>query len=300
MPRLRTTILLGSLFASLISQSANAGLVMRDRNTNCHIVGMILNLKDSKVQTVLCENDQLNVQSRVLVSCRYKSMTEWLSVGTHEINRFCPSGVEPRRECFSNKQGCFRSRTKLYLVGQTFAFKDVSPHLKWSPIDNADRYSLLIQSSDGKEVYREWVTSSEYQFPYALRPGELYEIDIGLTGGKVSDKFAIHILSQEHIAEMNSMIEIINLGNWTEIEKVLYRDGVYTRFGLVLEAIENLEQSPELKESRELQARLGNVYIAAGYLEKARKIFEMLDQVTFGRDNDFQSQLPTSTKLPQE
>lgn len=296
MNRYFKTILLVSLILNYFSSSATAR-VERSSN-NCYQVGVILKSDDPNLTGVLCKDDRLVVKDKVLITCKFNGFLGWVNPGEYNIQRFCPSSETPSRKC-ETVQNCYRTETKLYLIGQTFATKDLKPRLEWGPIVEAKGYSLLIQSSDGKEVYRAQVTSSEYRFTQALRPGELYQIDIFVKDKRLSDRFALHILSQDHIDELNSMLEIINSGNWTEIEKTLFRDGAYTRFGLTLEAIKNLEQSSKRHQSRELQARLGDRYLDAGYFDKAREIFEQLEQTIYEDNDNLQSQLPIKTKLPQ-
>ncbi len=252
------------LVALMLTGFSSPATARVERSSNdCHHVGVVLKSEDPDINGFLCKGDRLVIKNRVLISCKYNSFFDWVNAGEYDIQRFCASSFAPQRNC-ADTQSCYRNGGKLYLVGQTFGTQAVKPRLEWGPIAEAKGYSLLIQSSDGKEIYREQVPSSEYQFTQALRPGEIYQIDISVMGKRLSEKFALYVLSQENIDEMNSMLELINSGNWTEVEKALFRDGVYKRYGLTLEAIKNLEQSPYLKRSRELQARLADVYIDAG------------------------------------
>lgn len=299
-------IFLTSLVWLGFSDIIQAGKI--NRSNVCKKVGIVLISDDPAVDGVLCQDDRLLLESKILISCRYKPLTKWLDPGEYNVNQICRAERSQFIRCQLSKN-CVRNRSSIVLIGSTFATRDSTPRLQWHPIEGVQEYELLIQSSSGDDLRRAIVNKPEYEFDRALVRDDVYQIEIFAIGTDVSEKFALRLPSDSEFEELDTALGLIDRSSFTEAEKVIYRDSSYMSLGLLEEAIQNLEFSPALKTSAELKYILGDRYLEFGYFKKGLAMYQQVVDSTAVNTPEYSkalevlrlySQLPTSTKFPQE
>lgn len=299
-----TLIILGFIIA--LSNPAEAGAIIRS-NSSCKAIGLILKSEDPGIKGHLCEDDQLQIDSQILITCRNKRESTWVKRGKHEVNSLCSTERQSIRKCLID-HSCFRNQFGIVLIGNTFASQDPMPILRWHPVEGSEGYEILIRSSSGNDLRRQILDEPEYSFEQPLKHGELYQLKIFALGTKNSGRFAYYLPKLEDLANLNSSLEVIRNSGLSELDKAIYQDSVYLEMGLLSDAVQALESSSALQGSIELQRLLGIRYIESGYFEKAKATYMRIAQLAPEGSQEHSealeilqlySQLPTKTKLPQ-
>ena len=245
MIRYFTSIALVPFLLPAFSSLAYAGRIERSTN-DCHQVGVILKSDDPNMTGFLCEGDRLVLESKIQISCKFKPSLEWLQSGDYDVNRLCPP--KQREQVCKDGQFCYRSPSRIALIGYTFGSPKRDPTLRWTSIDGAKGYEIIIQSLENNEIRRKRLSSPEYRPESSFAYG-LHQIDIYALGTDKSSTFAFYILSENELADVKSAIDLIESKPWTPKDKTIYQDSVYMRYGILPEAIAVLENYPGLARS---------------------------------------------------
>lgn len=275
---------------------------------NCEPVGRILNSGDrnKKKGSRLCPKDNLKPKKgqKVKVLCYLNQKVLELGEGKVDDSpeKCVKSSTRELYQCTSQNQSkCPSTRVERTNHGP----KIISPYSKlvlnsrlsisWHPIPGATSYTITL---NGKGVNWSKQTSSTtllYQDEPPMFPGNIYNLSVIANQGDSSVSATSTILSvllDRDAQQIKAIARQIQNFNLTPDEEARDLDTLYASYYLLTESIKILSQRIDAgTNSPNLYRLLGDRYLQAGFIEKAKPFYTQANKLAQKANNKTEQNL---------